>query len=481
MKREGYRKAFKPAIICALMLAVSFMLTGCGQGSAARYTYALDCLAYGEYEAALAEFQVLGEYEDSAKFVLYVSALMAMEQGEFDLAATNFENLNEFKSSEMYLRYVDARRLEWEEDYAAAQMAYGSLGSFQDSAQRLANCTVMIPQKAYEEADALLKQGEYQAAMDAFLALGTYSDSSKRAEACQQALLSQKYQAGQNLIKAKDYQGALEVFAALGSFRDSAMLADSCRQSLYQAADAKQKEGGFQKVQEAIALYESLDTYADAARRAKELKQRYEVNLRLRGYQEGWQYVSLGAYPQEAAGAKTPILWRVLKVENGTALLVSDKILDAAALDTGTANSGYQGSTLQSFLNGAFANEAFSADQKSALLPNGILGSVFLLTKEDIQNPAYGFTSDASRQSKATAYALAKSLHAATTGEGWWWLNTAGTTEGSQAIVYYNGVVYSPGLKFDDVQTGVRPAICVKLDSVFFEKGSGTAADPYRE
>ena len=481
MKNVGHKKGLKPAAICAIMLAGLLLLAGCGPNSASRYAYAQDCLAYGEYEAALSEFQMLGEYQDSAKFVLYVSALMAMDQGEYDLAQTDFDNLCDFKSSELYLRYTQARLLEQQEDYPGAQIAYGALGSFRDSVKRLDACTAMIPQKAYEAAETLFTQGEYQQAMDAFLALGSYSDSRQRADACQQAVLSQKYQSGQGLIKSKDYQGALEVFAALGSYRDSAMLADSCRQSLYQAADAKQKEGGIQKVQEAIALYESLDTYADASRRAQELKGRYEINLRLRGYQEGWQFVALGAYPQETTGGKTPILWRVLSVENGTALLASDKILDTAAAETGTAFKGFSGSSLQTFLNGAFVNEAFTSEEQAALVSFGSLGKAYLLSKEEAQNPVLGFTSDAARQCKGTAYALAKGLHASSTGDGWWWLTSNGTGQSNQAIVYYNGVVYGPGLRYDDAQTGVRPAIRVKLDTLFFAKGTGTAEDPFRQ
>jgi len=481
MKKAGIGNRKKAIAFLALMLAGLILLTGCDRSADTRYAYAQEFLAVGEYETALYEFEALGEYLNAGKFVLYVSGLMALESGDYSLAQINFENLGDFKSSDLYAKYVDAKRLEQEEDYPAAQSAYQALGSFRDSVRRMENCTAMIPQKAYETAQALFADGEYQKALEGFLALNSYSDSAQRAESCQQAILSQDYQAAQNLLKRKDYAGALELLAALGSYRDSSMLADNCRLSLYQAAETAQKAGGFEKVQEAIAMYEALDTYGDAARRAQDLKGRYEINLELRGYQEGWQYVSLGTYPQEAGGGKSPILWRVLSVENGTALLLSDKILEAAAMETGTIFSGYPGSTLQTFLNGAFFTEAFQAAEQAAVIQNGTQGKVFPLTKEEAMNPALGFTSDAARQSQGTAYALAKGLHAATSSSGWWWLGTPGTGEKCQAIVYYNGAVYSPGLRFDDVQTGVRPAIRLKLDTLFFTKGTGTATDPFRE
>ena len=481
MKKEGFGNKTKAIALLALLLAGIMLLTGCGRSSDSRYMYAQDLLGIGEYEAALYEFEALGEYWDSGKFVLYVSGLMALEAGDYTLAQTNFENLDDFKNSELYVKYVEAKRLEQSEEYASAQIAYQELGSFRDSVRRMESCTAMIPQKAYESAQALFASGEYQKAMDGFLALGSYSDSRQRAEACQQAILSREYQTAQNLLKIKDYAGALETFASLGSYRDSAMLAESCRLELYKAAEAAQKEGGFQKVQQAIAMYEALETYGDSARRAQDLKGRYEINMKLRGYQESWQYVSLGTYPQETSGGKTPILWRVLSVENGTALLLADKILDAAPMATGADFTGFTGSSLQTFLNSAFFNEAFSAAEQAAILQYGTQGKVFPLAKEEVLNPALGFNADSARQTQGTPYALAKGLHASTSGSGWWWLNTPGTGEKCQAIVYYNGAVYSPGLRFDDAQTGIRPAIRLKLDNLFFTKGTGTAADPFRE
>jgi len=136
---------------------------------------------------------------------------------------------------------------------------------------------------------------------------------------------------------------------------------------------------------------------------------------------------------------------------------------------------------LQTFLNGAFVNEAFTTAEQAALVTYNNLGKVYLLSREEAQNPGLGFTTDAARQCKGTAYALAKGLHASSAGDGWWWLESTGVSESNQAIVYYNGVVYGPGLRYDDAQTGVRPAIRVKLDSLFFLKGTGTVEDPFKQ
>lgn len=481
MTNTGRINKKKIAAFLALMLAGLLLTTGCYRTIAGRYDYAQELLAVGEYQTALAEFQALGEYWDSGKFTLYASGLAALKQGNYALAQTDFENLGDFKNSELYAQYVEARRLQQEADYEAAQSAYQMLGSFQDSPRRMETCTAMIPQKAYEQAQALYDAGEYEEALSAFLALKSYYDSPQKADACQQAILAKAYQDASGLFKRKAYGEALAAFTALGTYRDSSLLAENCRQALYQAAEAALKEGGLQKAQEAMALYESLDTYGDAARKAQELKKKYEINLGLRGYQEGWQYVSLGAFPLEDGGGKSPVLWRVLSVDSGMALLLADRILDTAAMGAGTAFSGYAGSALQSYLNGAFLTEAFSQAEQAALQTYGDRGKVFLLTKEETMDPGLGFGSDSARQALGTDYALGKGLHASAAGYGWWWLGSLGTGENCQAIIYYNGAVYGPGLRFDDSQTGVRPAVRLKLDTLFFTSGSGTQEDPFRQ
>ena len=50
----------------------------------------------------------------------------------------------------------------------------------------------------------------------------------------------------------------------------------------------------------------------------------------LRGYIKGeeYQYVQLGEYPYEADGTVRPVLWRVLTVNDGSALLLTEYIID---------------------------------------------------------------------------------------------------------------------------------------------------------
>ena len=53
------------------------------------------------------------------------------------------------------------------------------------------------------------------------------------------------------------------------------------------------------------------------------------ADFELRGYDKkaGYQYISLGEFPQEADGTVKPILWRVLSIDEEQAYLLSEYIL----------------------------------------------------------------------------------------------------------------------------------------------------------
>ena len=57
----------------------------------------------------------------------------------------------------------------------------------------------------------------------------------------------------------------------------------------------------------------------------------------------------------------------MLKVEDSTALLLSDKNLDMLEYDTSIQASDWESSSLRSFLNSDFYNEAFTADERAAV------------------------------------------------------------------------------------------------------------------
>lgn len=142
--------------------------------------------------------------------------------------------------------------------------------------------------------------------------------------------------------------------------------------------------------------------------------------------------VSFGNYPQQTNGAKTPIEWTVLHVQQDTALLVSSYALDAQPYhqdaetvrvdremeDSGTVRFNFgsmkqvewEDSSLRAWLNDRFMNNAFSQKERACILPadsayragKGKLGRVFLLGVEEINSL---FISDEAACCAATPYA----------------------------------------------------------------------------
>lgn len=235
----------------------------------------------------------------------------------------------------------------------------------------------------------------------------------------------------------------------------------------------------------------------------------------LRGYdtQTGYQYVSLGRFPQGANGEVYPILWRVLRVDEQEALLLSEYILfnnrvhpdDVAYIGFGGA---FNQTEMFALLNGPFVgnpvseeervnllakwrvgrvhiatacfkDEAFTQDEQAMLTQDGELGTVFLLTSDDISNADYGFGSNKSRQAVGTPYALANGLFKYQNGSSPYWMRNPsvnypyGTrcTKVDGKIGYIRCVV---------MNEGCRPAIRLRLDGLRATGGDGSMGNPWR-
>ena len=108
-----------------------------------------------------------------------------------------------------------------------------------------------------------------------------------------------------------------------------------------------------------------------------------------------------------------PIKWRILSEEKGKMLLLSEKILDAGAKESYTEKS-----VVRNFLNVKFLKKAFSETDRLKILPTEAENAfgeptqdkIFLLSKEELMNPNYGFmkveSSDEDRMKTRTNYAF---------------------------------------------------------------------------
>ena len=204
------------------------------------------------------------------------------------------------------------------------------------------------------------------------------------------------------------------------------------------------------------------------------------ADAQLRGYdkKDKYQYVSFGVYPQEADGTEQPVLWRVLEVKDGQALMLAEYVLDACpVLDvtdekviknrTYRRISSIEESDMYPWMNTVMATRMFSPAELAAL--DDSRGVVFNLTAEEYCKPAFGFTravygAQKVRQCNCTEYAMSVGVYregkAAT-----YWVNKVRSANGYMLqIVGVDGHMSYGAYPRRNI--GVRPAVLVKLADV---------------
>ena len=211
----------------------------------------------------------------------------------------------------------------------------------------------------------------------------------------------------------------------------------------------------------------------------------------LRGYDahKGYQYVTFGRYPTEKDGTHAPILWRVLKVEGGTAYLLSEYILFASPVHADYMKySGWLKSDLYAYLNSEFLNEAFSVQEQAALIrcweDDGL---VTLISGDELRSDELGFVNNNARLCESTAWARRDrpdnkraKLMIYSKGHKYspWWSRTESTDN-----VLQQRRVMDEGktgrLSVGNPDMGVRPAIYLNLSMVERTGGSGSMDSPF--
>jgi hypothetical protein len=203
-----------------------------------------------------------------------------------------------------------------------------------------------------------------------------------------------------------------------------------------------------------------------------------------------------GVYEQDndLSNGKEPIEWKVLSNEAGELFIVSKYALEVKSYNDEYVKATWESCTLRKWLNEDFLKEAFSEDERSHIKPmaltngknrkNGLDGGndtidrVFLLSYDDVVNPAYGFSDDfrdydIKRRCTLSVYARGKceySIEGNDLNEDGlpgciWWIRMPGIINTETGGVNGNGQVSLLGFP-DNAHMGIRPAICLQPEPV---------------
>ena len=288
--------------------------------------------------------------------------------------------------------------------------------------------------------------------------------------------------------------------------------------------------GGMSTVWNAVAFghYPQTEILKEATEKASSVQDGYaEVNPELYGALEAaakdaGNKVSLDDVRYVRINGRwfrcDPIIWRVLEVCDGTALLMADRCLDCVPWHSEYCDVFWETSDLRSWLNGtgagdspyaseSFIGTAFTEDELRAVLvsavPNdnnyyfgtpcgsGTRDRVFLLSEEEVfsseKAERYGFrpsdaVADTGRRLAPTAYAVARGAWRSdgdeAAGIGFWFLRTNGYTCDNVVYVGELGFLYNRGIPVTCADAGIVPVIRIRLGAfpVTRVEDIGTAA-----
>ena len=199
-----------------------------------------------------------------------------------------------------------------------------------------------------------------------------------------------------------------------------------------------------------------------------------------------------------------PLKWRVL--DPSTGFVLCESVIDSQAYSntvyssqTNYANE-YATSSIRAWLNDDFYNTAFSSTQKASILTSELdnkafatiydkfdsettYDKVFLLSWSEIQNAAYGFSSNSARQAKGTDYAKCQGLLVGSSNEcSEQRLRSAGNYSEYACLVHSDGSLtgfdYLRIMYVDRTNCGVRPALKISnLASSSNKLNSGSSSE----
>lgn len=189
--------------------------------------------------------------------------------------------------------------------------------------------------------------------------------------------------------------------------------------------------------------------------------------------------ITFGTYPQtKYKDEVSPLEWKVIAVEDGKALIITDKVIDQVRFNEKYADVTWADSILRGWLNSDFYGCAFTDAEKEKILTSSIKtpdndkwgtkggedteDKVFALSIEELERY---LPERADRKAEPTGKAVENGVYVYTeTGYCVWWLRSSGYVQYAGSRVGAGGHIEDK--IYDDVRPhrGARPAMWIKAD-----------------
>lgn len=227
----------------------------------------------------------------------------------------------------------------------------------------------------------------------------------------------------------------------------------------------------------------SSELFADPADRLVDCENRIaELDVRIRTLATPssdlvGRHVAFGRYVQEE-NSPEPIDWTILDIDDGYALLLSDKVLEYMKYLSVDRKTTWEESKIRAWLNNEFLSSAFSeeeiAEMRETLIRNtsdegrpdyidggnDTLDTVFLLSYQDTEKY---LPTDNMRECAPSSHAVQQGAANNVFGLTDWWLRSAGEKADEAIVTYRNGCRISSTV---NSHYGIRPAIWVSVDAL---------------
>ena len=341
---------------------------------------------------------------------------------------------------------------------------------------------LIIPTIRYNKALAVMEAGRYQEAEQLFIALGDFKDSEGKSVECYKAHEESEKRSNYNnaiaLMNAGEYEKAISAFSELANYEDSAERIEECKTAIlddkYNDAVALMDEG---KYEEAITAFEELGNYGDSSKKINECN---DAMLDIKSVNIG-DCIFFGTYEQDNnnKNGKDPVEWRVLDIQDGMILVISEYGLDGKCYNEIDTDVTWETCTLRTWLNNEFLSKAFSDEEKAMIATIKVSAEGNSIVHEDVGASQYDkvfllsimeaeqyFDSDIARKCEITPFTMYKYLY------NDWWLCTPGVDDEFNSDSWYDGYkntyvddrgcVQSKGYYVNKIKA-VRPAMWIDL------------------